>query len=120
MEKKNKVVEFIKTHKKQLAVCAATAIGGIVLIAIGKKRSMNTVNFSGVFSTPSAKDIKVADWGCGTLAECWREGGWINTIVTDFTVADAGKLGEELMKIDGVTSDTALQTVLSLPDTLVN
>ena len=120
MEKKNKVLEFVKTHKKAIAVGAITAVSGIMLFMIGKKKPMSTIHFSGVFSTPNAKDIQVANWGCGTLEECWREGGWINAIVTDFTVADAGKLGEELLKIDGVTADTTLQTVLSVQDNLVS
>lgn len=120
---KKKVVEFVKTHKKKIAlgaIGAVAAIGGIVLVAMGKKQSMDTINFSGVFSTPNAKDIQVADWGCGKLDECWRENGWINAIVSDFTVADAGKLGENLLKVEGVTPDTALQTVLSFEDIKVN
>jgi hypothetical protein len=123
MEMKNKVVEFVKTHKKKIVlgtISAVAAIGGIALVAMGKKRSMDTINFSGVFSTKNAKDIQVADWGCGTLDDCWRENGWINAIVSDFTVADAGKLGDELLKIEGVTSETALQTVLSFEDIKVN
>lgn len=108
MEKKNKVVEFVNANKKKIAlgvIGAVTAIGSIVLVAMGKKRS---------------KDIQVTDWGCGTLEECWRENGWINTIATDATVGDAGKLGEELMKIDGVTANTALQAMLFVEDVKVN
>lgn len=124
METKNKVIEFVKTHKKTIAlgaITAVTAIGGIVLIAMGKKKSSETiVNFSGVFSTPAARDIEVADWSVGTLIDCWRESGWINLIAKDFTVADTGKLGEELLKIDGVTAETALQTVMSFEDIAVN
>lgn len=119
MDKKIKVVEFVKTHKKKLLIGAAAIAGGVALSMIGKKNRIPAY-FSGVVSTPNAKDIPVADWGAGTLTSCWREGGWINAIVTDLTVADAGKLGEELLKVDGVTTDTALQTVLCFPDVGVN
>ena len=119
--KQNKLVKFVKDHKKGILIGAAsavTAIGGIILCAIANKKSepISLVEFSGVFSTPSANDIDVADWSVGTLTDCWREGGWVNLIAKDFTVADAGKFGEELMKIEGVTADTALQTVISFED----
>ena len=121
MEKKqNKVVEFVKNHKKTItlgAITAATAVGGIVLIAMGKK-SCIPAKFSGVFKTPAERDIEIADWNVGTLIDCWREGGWINAIAKDFTVADAGRLGEEFLKIDGVTPDTVLQTVISFEDSV--
>lgn len=123
MEKKqNKVVEFVKTHKKEIAIVATSAaafICGIALYAMGKKHYV-PVKFSGVIETPAARDISIDDWSMGTLRECWHEGGWINAIVTDFTVVDAGKLGEELLKIDGVAMDTAMQVVLTVPDVKVN
>jgi hypothetical protein len=117
--KMNKALQFIKDHKAGIiagGITAAAAVGGIVLVAIGKKKSGVITEFSGVFSTPSARDIPVADWSVGTLDECWRESGWINLIARGFTVADAGKFGEELLKIEGVTADTELQTVMSFED----
>lgn len=123
MEKKqNKIVEFIKNHKKEIALGAittVTAVCGITFIAKSKK-SYVPVKFSGVIETPAARDIPIADWSVGTLTDCWHEGGWINAIAKDFTVADAGKLGEELLKIDGVNIDTAMQVVLAIPDNRVN
>lgn len=122
MSKYQKTVEYIENNKKKIvigAVGAVALIGGIVCVAMGKKPNV-PVKFSGVFETPSAKDIPIADWSVGTLTDCWHEGGWINAIAKDFTVADAGKLGEELLKIDGVAMDTAMQVVMSVPDTQAN
>ena len=121
--KQNKIVEFVKDHKKDIlvgAITTVTAVCGIALFVMGKKKSLIPVEFTGVIQTPNAKDIHVADWNVGTLTDCWREGGWINLIAKDFTVADAGKLGEELLKIDGVTADTVLQTVMTFEDITVN
>lgn len=120
MEKKeNKVVKFIKDHKKPIiagAIGVGAAIGGVILYALGKKDSEPQLFFNGVFSTPNAKDISIADWSTGNLAECWRENGHVNLIVENFTVADAGKLGKELLKIDGVTAETALDAVMGFAE----
>lgn len=116
------VKEFVKKHKQEVAIgVAGTAalICGITYVAVSKKNYV-PVKFSGVFETLASRDISVDDWSVGTLTECWRESGWINAIAKDFTVADAGKLGEELLKIDGVTLDTEMQVVLSVPDVMVN
>lgn len=121
-KKQNNVAEFVKNHKKEVAIGvtgAAALICGIVYFATSKK-SYTPVKFSGVFETLASRDIPIDDWSVGTLTDCWRESGWINAIANDFTVADAGKLGEELLKIDGVTIDTAMQVVLSVPDVKVD
>lgn len=122
MIKYQKAAEFIDNHKKKIAIGvagAAALICGIAYIATGKK-SYTPVKFSGVFETPASRDIQIDDWSVGTLTDCWHEGGWINAIAKDFTVADAGKLGEELLKIDGVTMDTAMQVVMAVPDIQAN
>ena len=119
MEKKqNKVAEFVKNHKKKIAIlvtCSAALGCGIAYIMVDRK-FRTPVKFWGVMGTPAARDISIDGWSLGTLVECWHERGWFNAIVTDFTVADAGKLGEELLKIDGITMDTALEAVLSISD----
>jgi hypothetical protein len=121
-KKQNKVVEFVKEHKKEVAIGvtgAAAIVCGIVYFAVNKKTYV-PVKFSGVLETLASRDIPIDDWSVGTLTDCWRESGWINAIAKDFTVADAGKLGDELLKIDGVTMDTAMQVVLSVPDVKVD
>ena len=116
-KKQNKVVEFLKNHKKEItiAVCSTVAIGGgIMLVVLGKKSELPDSWAAGTIHTPVSKDIKVENWSLGTLVECWREDGGINSIVEGLTVADAGKLGEEFIKIDGVTPETRLCAIVGL------
>ena len=121
-KKQNKVVKFVKSHQKEITLgvtSAAALICGVAYIAKAKK-TYASVNAYGVIESLASNDVSVDDWSVGTLTKCWRESGWINAIAKDFTVADAGKLGEELLKIDGVTMDTAMEVVMCVPDIKVD
>ena len=115
--KNNKVVNFVKNNKKQIAIGAGVLVGGITLFAFGKRMMPAGCK---VIPKIESNDIKIDDWNLGKLDMCWQEGPWINAIVNNLTVADTGKLGEQLLKIDGVTTDTIVDMVLAVPDNRVN
>lgn len=114
--KENKVVNFIREHKKVITVGAVTIVGGIVAVALGKHVNLTTI--AGATISESSKDIKVDGWDIGKLEMCWEESGFINAIVDDLTVADVGDLGKNLLKIDGVTPDTSLSVLLGVPNNM--
>ena len=116
--KQNKVVNFIRDHKKGFVTGAAALAGGIALIALGKLPRVATV--AGATISKSSRDIKVDGWDIGRLSMCWGESEYINAIVDDLTVADVGELGRSLLKIDGVTPDTGLSVLLGMPNNNVN
>lgn len=117
MEKKSfSVKEFISEHKKQIIIGAIGVLGlGVMItgIVLGNKSGDSA---GGGFKLFKSNDIQVEDWNVGNLSDCWKDKTHINAIVEGLTVGDAGKLGEELLKIDGVTLDTELDVILGMPN----
>lgn len=102
---KNKVKEFVKNHEeKAIAIGAISAIGVGAMIMLGVRVLKTTI-----------KNIDIPDtWSVGTITDLWTEHTWTNAIISDITVADLGKLGEEFQKINGVKPDTVVSAVVSL------
>ena len=115
---RNKVVKFVNDHKKGFTIGGIALLSGIMTIVLGKK-CFTTVSMAGATKTNRSTDIGVPGWNLGELAMCWKENGFINAIIDELTVADVGKLGEELLLIDGITPKTALSMVLGMPDNTV-
>ena len=115
-EKLEKAKTFVKEHKRELAIGAGVAgimmIGGVVYMITKKKPKIANISES-VFH---AKDLEKPKMDIGTLTDLWQEGGYINAILYDVTVADLGAVGEQFLKIDGVTNDTVVSAVISLLD----
>lgn len=110
---KKKVKEFVNTHKKDiaLALTTVTVVGGALVYAITKtKPRLNLDAVNGVFNR--IEDMNKPDMNLGTLTELWKEDGYVNAIVNDFTIADLGRLGEELCKIDSVTPETTVTALM--------
>lgn len=116
MTKKEKVLNFVKKHKKELAVAAVAVVGGAVVFAVTKKKpkSINLLesNINSDWAEKEKARIAALDWKLGELTDFWDEGHCVNAIVNDITVADLGKLGEESLKIDGVTNDSTVSMVV--------
>ena len=99
--KENKVVEFIKTHKKGIAITAGLTVAGIAVA-----RSMSKV-----------VDLPKPELSVGTMQELWTEKQsngevYINAIVENLTAADLGRFGEEMMKVDGIGPDTVASLII--------
>lgn len=123
---KHEFVEYVKNHKKEIALGTLGVIGTGVLIAIGVKgiRSVknigNPVEMIGDIVGDNWKDKNVVDgFTTGKVNDLWNEGGYGNAIVQFFKIKDMGILGEDLKKIGGITDDTEVSAVLSFINTKV-
>lgn len=115
---KNEIKDYIKNHKKEIVIGAISVVGIGVMTAIGVK-SLKTVKTIVPDVAKSIDDIDVPDtWSVGTVTQLWKENTWTNAIINDITIADLGKLGEELQKIDGVKSNTEVSAMFGLLKTV--
>lgn len=124
---KHEFVEYVKNHKKEIALGAIGLIGTGLLAAVGVKVSKsikvsgNPVEMVGdIVSDGNWKEINLVDgFTTGKVNDLWNEGGYGNAIVQYFTIKDMGKLGEDLKKIKGITDDTEVSAVLGFVKTKV-
>lgn len=125
---KHKFMEYVKTHKKEIALGAACMVGTGVLIALGVKgfRSVkvsgNPVEMIGdiVSSDDNWMERNLVDgFTTGKVNDLWNEAGYGNAIVQFFKIKDMGALGEDLKKIKGITDDTEVSAVLGFVGTPV-
>lgn len=123
---KHEFVEYVKNHKKEIALGALGVVGSGVLIALGVKEFRaikkfgNPVEMIGDIIDDDWKNKNVVEgFTTGKVNELWNEGGCGNAIVQFFKIKDMGDLGEDLKKIGGITDDTEVSAVLSFIDTKV-
>lgn len=114
--KKSEVVEFVKTHKKEIAIAVGLTVVGIAYVhmcvkfdaeheAVGSK-----IQEALRKAEEAEKNGGVHDIFKETLANgetC------ISAIIGDMVPADLGKLGEEMMAFDGVSHDTKANVIVS-------
>lgn len=101
-KKENKVLTWVKEHKKAIAIATGVTVGTAVGVVLTKKLVLKN-NFKpiGTFETCSIVDL-------------WKEGDCLNSVMDNIKVSDIGKFGEDLMKnVPGITEDTILSAVLS-------
>lgn len=118
--------EFVKSHKEEIIITAATAVVGSVAIALGVKvlssvkTSGNPVEMIGDIVDDNWQYNNVVDgFTTGMVNELWNEGNYGNAIVQHFTIKDMGALGEDLKKIRGITDDTEVSAVFGFINTKV-
>ena len=124
---KQEFVEYVRSHKKEIAMGALGLVGTGLLAAVGVKVSKsikvsgNPVEMVGdIVSDGNWKEINLVDgFTTGKVNDLWNEGGYGNAIVQYFTIKDMGKLGEDLKKIKGITDDTEVSAVLGFANTKV-
>ena len=118
MKKENKVITFVKNHKKEIAFATITLVVGTVMLVVARKKPdiPNTVIEPKIdWKKIMDEKIKNLNWSVGTVTDLWNEfEGSTDLIINDITVSNLGDLGEECLKIDGITSDTKVSMVLSL------
>lgn len=123
---KHEFVEYVKNHKKEIALGTLGVVGTSVLIALGVKEFRaikkfgNPVEMIGDIIDDDQKDKNVVEgFTTGKVNDLWNEGGCGNAIVQFFKIKDMGDLGEDLKKIGGITDDTEVSAVLSFVNTKV-
>ena len=124
---KREFVEYVKNHKKEVALGALGLVGTGLLVAFGveiaksAKVSTNPVEMVGdIVSDVEWKERNLVDgFATGKVNDLWNEAGYGNAIVQYFTIKDMGALGEDLKKIGGITDETEVSAVLSFVNTTV-
>lgn len=123
---KHEFVEYVKNHKKEIALGALGVIGSGVLIALGVKGfnsckgTGNPVEMIGDIIDDNWSDTNIVEgFTTGKVNEVWNEGGYSNAIVQFFKIKDMGDLGEDLKKIRGITDDTEVSAALTFINTHV-
>lgn len=112
MDKKN-IRKFIKTHKKEIAIAAvATVVGSVAFVITRKTPKFAKETIKSVATQVMPTDIPKPELEFGTLTDLWVDDFGVNAIVNDITIADLGKFGEQLTKIDGVENDTVVTAVM--------
>lgn len=113
---------FVKENWKPIV---GYTIGGLATIGLG------VVAFKGIKKLPVGEGAvlqSISDWqakeqeriasvgwnGVGELTSLWDEGGCTNAIVENLKYEDMGKLGEELLKIDGIAKDSGVDLVIGM------
>lgn len=119
-EKFERDKEFVVEHKKEIAIVALTAVGGAVVWKVVKSvPSIETPVdkiIVGAAESTVTEYLPRPDLAVGVVDDLWVDQWGKNLILNEFTVADMGKIGEELLKIDGITKETEVTAVLGLLD----
>ena len=124
---KQKFVENVRNHKKEIAIGVLGLVGTGLMVALGVKVSKsikvsnNPVDLIGEIVSDSdwMERNLVEGFTPGKVNDLWNEDGYGNAIVQYFTVKDMGALGENLKLIGGIADDTEVSAVLSFINTKV-
>lgn len=121
-EKFEKVKNFVVDHKKEIAIGVGVVVGGVVIYKIVKHLPKNDlvtdINWNDM--TEEIVDLEIPKLEVGTIDELWKDQWGKSLILNDVTVGDMGKLGEELLKIDGITKETVVTASMGLLDKVEN
>lgn len=109
-EKNNKLVEFIKTHKKAVIAAGAVMAGGVMFILARRNAKLEGLG-----------DLPIPELETGKILMLWRE--WadkknrvkcVNAVGHELTVADMGRFGAELTKIEGIEPTNPVDFVITI------
>ena len=121
-EKFEQAKEFVVEHKKEIAIVALTAVGGAVVWKVVKSvPSIETPVDKIIIEAAESKVTEYLprpDLAVGVVDDLWVDQFGKGLILNEFSVGDMGKIGEELLKIDGITKETEVTAVLGLLDSV--
>ena len=111
-----KVLEFVKNHKKEIIISSLAIIGGTAIFVITKKKPEFMRKVVPNFQTREEELVKInsLNWNCGELTDLWKEGKVTNLIINEVKVEELGKLGNELVKLEGVTNDSTISAIVGV------
>ena len=110
---KNKIKEFVKTHKKEVAVAVVMAVGGAVVFMVTRKTASAPVKAVETV-VKEYKDIDSSIIGIGTITDLYEDEWGYEMIANDITVKDLGNFGRELLKLEGVTEETEITSAIGV------
>lgn len=118
---KQEFVEYVRSHKKEIAMGALGLVGTGLLVALGVNVS-KSIKVSDSPVDLIGEIVSDSDWKERNLAEgfvtdkfneLWNEGGTPGyAILNGLTIKDMGAIGENLKLIGGITDDTQMSAVL--------
>lgn len=117
---KNQIKEFVKAHKKEIAIATTTVVGIAVLGATGtivKKKFGKKVAAKAIETAVEEVkwiDVDTSGITVATITDACGNGSWIDMIVNDVTVDELATLAEQLKTIKGVTGETEISACVSL------
>ncbi len=134
-EKWNAGVEFVKNHKKEVLIGTGLVVIGGVIYIVTKKKPKGMKNFKAsdtvidmlsdgeckfmTFEKYANMNLEIPEVELGEISDLWVDKFGKNLILNDVTVADLGKVGEQFLKIDGITNETNVTAVVGLLDKAV-
>ena len=125
---KHEFVEYVRSHKKEIAIGVLGLVGTGLLVALGVNvsKSIKVTNspvdlIGEIVSYGNWKERNLVEgFATGKVNNLWNEGGThACAILNGLTIKDMGALGENLKLIGGITDDTQLSAVLDF-DTLID
>lgn len=113
-EKVEKAKKFVADHKVEIAMSVVTVASVVGLVIIGKR--LHDLDSGAFFETIRGKDLDKPDFDLGKIEEFWQDPGVSQKtmIINDIKVGDMGRLGEQFLKIDGVTNETDISAIIGL------
>lgn len=116
-----KVWAFVKGHKKEIILTSLAIVGGTALFIVTKKKPECLKKVFPNFRTRSEElnYIDSLDWKVGKLTDLWNEFESTNAVVYDVKIEELGKLGDEFLKIGGLTQDDTVSAVIGI-DKIIN
>lgn len=115
-EKLEKAKTFVKEHKKEILIGTGLVIAGGVIFVVTKKKPKFEGARRVIKTSMEYTDLEKPELNIGRIDELWKDECGKMAIVNDFTVADMGSIGQEFLKIDGVTNDTEVSVIMGLLD----
>lgn len=112
-KKKNKVVEFVKNHKKQIAIAAGiVAAGGLMITKTRAKEGFDFITYKDI------ADIKDKNPDFGDVLDAWVEtmpsdADWVNALIQNMPAANLKRAVEAVIRNHkDVTPDTVVNAVV--------
>ena len=112
MTKIEKAKEFVKTHKKEIALTAlATVTTGVGIVLCKKLPSTKTWNVTlpkRISDLNIPENLKTCD-----MTALWKEGDYVNSIVDNVCLSQMGEFGVELIdNLDCIEPDVPVSLII--------
>lgn len=109
--KLKKVGNYMKEHKKEVAIGAVVAIGSIFVgkFAWDHRRTVTKTELLESLGGFTQHDMK---FDVGYSEGYSTKGEWIGTTFNDLRVGDLGKVGTEMLKIPGITEESTISAII--------
>lgn len=119
---KQRFVEFVKTHKKEIAIAAVATVGGIALYAITKKKPNIEPPKYGLFWVRQPVDVQtridVPEQVTRCFGEAWKDctADGVESIgmaLGNVPISELGAVGEAYSEMGNLEPDTIVDIVVT-------